>query len=292
MPNKKNGYYYPKASHWPLVGSIALFFFFLGCALWIHGSTFGPYLLGISTVLLLILIFGWFGTVIAEDRSGASQLPQVERSFRLGMVWFIFTEVMFFAVFFAALFYARFYSVPVLGGLLSKGYTHIHLWPDFKAMWPLFKTPDPRQFKGPENIIETWGIPTLNTLILLCSGVTLTIAHWGILKNKRKQMISFQIATIFLGAVFLLLQAHEYWTAYAIKGLRLESGIYGNTFFMLTGFHALHVTVGMIALSVILWRMIKNDFNTQNHFAFEGVAWYWHFVDVVWLGLFFIVYWL
>lgn len=285
---KKSSYYFPTPTYWPIIGSIALFCICLGIINWIHKNNTGIYLFSIGAVILVIMICGWFGAIIRENRAGLLSDPQVDRSFRLGMAWFIFTETMFFAVFFSALFYARFYAIPILG----EGSTHDILWPQFKAAWPLFHTPDPDLFQGPQHIMEAWGIPALNTLILLSSAVTLTIAHWGIINKKRAHMIFFQAITIILGVIFLMLQAHEYWTAYAIKALRLESGIYGATFFMLTGFHAFHVTIGLIALTVILWRAAKGDVNKHNYFAFEGVSWYWHFVDAVWLGLFLIVYWL
>ena len=289
--NKKS-YYLPAPTYWPIMGSIALFFMFIGAANWLHKHTFGIYLFFTGFLILLLMIVGWFSTIIRENRSGLLNNPQVDRSFRLGMVWFIFTEVVFFAAFFAALFYARFYAVPILGGVAGDASTHQLLWPNFHASWPLLKTPDPTQFNGPQSVMEIWGIPAINTLILLSSAVTITIAHWGILKRNRAQMIFFQALTIMLGIIFVMMQAHEYWTAYAIKSLRLESGIYGATFFMLTGFHALHVTIGIIALIVILWRLAKNDFNSTHHFGFEAVSWYWHFVDVIWLGLFIVVYWL
>lgn len=286
---RKVKYYFPDTARWSIAGSIALFFIFIGLANWIHKNSIGIYLFLAGLLILIIMLCGWFGALISENRSGLLNSAQVDRSFRLGVLWFIFTEVMFFAVFFAALFYARFYAIPILGG---PGSTHELLWSNFHATWPLLHTPDEQLFQGPQSVMETWGIPTLNTFILLSSAVTITIAYWGILKKNRAQMIFFQVMTIILGIVFLMMQAHEYWTAYAIKSLRLESGIYGATFFMLTGFHALHVTIGLIALTVILWRCAKGDFTPRNHFAFEGVAWYWHFVDAVWLALFVVVYWL
>lgn len=290
--NNKKSYYFPGPTYWPIIGSIALFFLFVGAANWLHKSTLGIYLFFTGIIILFIMLFGWFGTVIYENRAGLLNSSQVDRSFRFGMIWFIFTEVMFFAAFFAALFYARFYAVPLLGGIGNSISTHQLLWPHFHATWPLIHAPDLMQFKDTQSPMEAWGIPAINTLILLSSGVTVTIAHWGIIKKNRAQSIFFQAITIFLGIIFVMMQAHEYWTAYAIKSLRLNSGIYGTTFFMLTGFHALHVSVGIIALTVILWRLAKNDFNVKNHFGFEAVSWYWHFVDVVWLALFVIVYWM
>ena len=228
------------------------------------------------------------GTVIAESQSGKYN-QQVDMSFRWGMGWFIFSEVMFFAAFFGALFYARMYAVPWLGGAGNKFFTHELLWPAFDAVWP---TNGPQGVGGDFTLMGAWGIPAVNTLILLSSGVTVTWAHWGLKENKRAQLILGLIATVALGFLFLGLQASEYIHAYHELNLTLKSGIYGTTFFMLTGFHGLHVTLGATMLTVILIRSIKGHFTDEHHFAFEAVAWYWHFVDVVWLGLFIFVYWL
>jgi cytochrome c oxidase subunit III len=292
IPDNTKPYYLPTPSSWPLKGCIALLCVMLGAANWIHEKSFGPYLLGFGLILLFYVIYGWFGTVIRENRAGITVQAQVDKSFRLGMCWFIFSEVMFFGAFFGALFFVRVFVIPTLGGEHAKMISHLILWPDFQANWPLLKNPAHNLFVGPHSIMEAWGIPAINTFILLTSGVTITIAHWALLKSQRKTMILFQFLTILLGISFLLLQAHEYTIAYMEKGLTLGSGIYGTTFFMLTGFHGLHVTIGTLGLCVILYRMIKNDFTPHNHFAFEGVAWYWHFVDVVWLLLFVFVYWL
>lgn len=291
VTKKTEKYYLPEPSHWPIVGSIGLFVFFMGFAHWLHNSDIGPMLFGMGLLIIVYMIVGWFRTVIQEDVSGVLHSEKVDRSFRWGMIWFIFSEVMFFGAFFGALFYARVISVPWLGeewGTL----THIVLWPNFAGRWPVFHPPDPTQFSGPESVMNPWGIPALNTLILLSSGVTVTIAHWGLLKNKRRILNWGLAATIALGASFIMLQAHEYWEAYNYMGLTLNSGIYGTTFFMLTGFHGAHVTVGTIMLCTILGRCLKGHFDSHHHFAFEAVSWYWHFVDVVWLFLFVFVYWL
>lgn len=290
MAPKKENYYLPSPSSWPVKASIALLCIFVGAANWMHEESFGPYLLGFGLLILFYIIYGWFGTVIRENRAGLLDNQQVGRSFRLGMCWFIFSEVMFFGAFFGALFYVRVIAIPELGGLSSHVTSHVVLWPQFKATWPLLTNPG--GLPGPESVMNTWGIPALNTLILLTSGVTITIAHWSLLKNHRNTMLIAQLATILLGITFLICQGLEYHEAYMEKGLTLGSGIYGTTFFMLTGFHGLHVTIGTIGLCVILYRMFIRDFNPHNHFAFEAVSWYWHFVDVVWLLLFVFVYWL
>jgi cytochrome c oxidase subunit 3 len=137
-----------------------------------------------------------------------------------------------------------------------------------------------------------WGLPALNTLILLTSGATVTWAHWGLLKNNRSQLIWGLALTVLLGVLFIMFQAIEYSHAYSELNLKLTTGAYGSTFFLLTGFHGFHVTIGTIMLTVILFRSVAGHFKPEHHFGFEGVAWYWHFVDVVWLGLFIFVYWL
>ncbi len=291
MNHETKGYYLPEPSSWPLKGSIALICIMAGAANWLHEMWFGPYLVAFGFIMLFYMVHGWFGLVIRENRAGLLDNKQVDHSFRLGMCWFIFSEVMFFSAFFGALLYVRIYGLPTLGGVTSHIASHVVLWPAFHLTWPLLANPSPG-VAGPGSVMDTWGIPAINTLILLSSGGTMTVAHWALLKNRFKIMVSFQFFTILLGISFLFMQAHEYGEAYFQKGLTLASGIYGTTFFMLTGFHGLHVTIGTIGLIVILYRMLKHDFNPHNHFAFEAVAWYWHFVDVVWLFLFIFVYWL
>lgn len=292
MIEKIKGYYLPEPSSWPLKGCIALICIFVGAANWLHAEWFGPYLMTLGLGILIYIIYGWFGTVIRENRAGMLANDQVDRSFRWGMCWFIFSEVMFFGAFFGALFFVRVISVPTLSGTDGHLVSHIVLWPSFHAGWPILANPNPSTYVAPKSIMEAWGIPAINTLILLTSGATITVAHWALLANRRKTMLIAQIATILLGISFLFFQGHEYSIAYLEKGLTLGSGIYGTTFFMLTGFHGLHVTIGTIGLCVILYRMFKRDFNPHNHFAFEAVSWYWHFVDIVWLLLFVFVYWL
>lgn len=262
----------------------------VGGATWLNGADHGSTVLMVGAAILLIMMFGWFGTVINESESGVYN-EQVDRSFRWGMVWFIFSEVMFFAAFFGALYYARELAMPELGGKGSNPLTNFVLWHGFDAMWP-HTANGPADIGGEFETMSAWGIPALNTLILLSSGVTVTIAHWGLKSNKRGQLILGLIATIALGVTFISLQATEYIHAYHELNLTLHSGVYGSTFFMLTGFHGMHVTIGAIMLTVILLRCIRGHFTPNHHFGFEAVSWYWHFVDVVWLGLFTFVYWL
>ena len=286
MSSSNGGYYLPEPSHWPIVGSVGMFLMLGGFANFLHGGTW--IVMAVGAAIIIYMLFGWFGTVISESQGGKYN-SQVDMSFRMGMGWFIFSEVMFFAAFFGALFYARVFSVPWLGGASNNVMTNELLWPAFEAVWP---TNGPGAVGGDYTMMGPWGIPAINTLILLSSGVTVTWAHWGLKKADRTQLILGLMATVFLGFLFLGLQAYEYIHAYNELNLTLESGMYGTTFYMLTGFHGLHVTLGATMLLIILLRAMKGHFTEENHFAFEAVAWYWHFVDVVWLGLFVFVYWL
>ncbi|MBI2790570.1 MAG: cytochrome c oxidase subunit 3 [Gammaproteobacteria bacterium] len=281
-------YYVPAQSHWPITGSIGLGCFMVGLANWIHGNAAGHYFFFLGSLIIAYMMFGWFRDVIRESHQGLYS-KQMDRSFRWGMAWFIFSEVMFFAAFFGALFYARHLAVPWLGGEGERGSSHL-LWPNFQAVWPLLNNPDPQLFSDPKEVISPWGIPLLNTALLLSSGGTITVAHWGLVKNKRALLIIGLFLTIALGITFLGFQAYEYYHAYHELNLKMSSGIYGSTFFMLTGFHGAHVTIGTIMLIAILGRCLKGHFTPEHHFGFEAVAWYWHFVDVVWLFLFVFVY--
>ncbi len=282
MTNRESYYYVPSPSYWPLIGALALLLLASGAVLWINAYTLGPALVAAGFAVLIFMLAGWFRVVIKESEGGLYN-KRVDSSFRWAMSWFIFSEVMFFAAFFGALFYARVFSVPDLASVDSQ-----LLWPNFSAIWP---NAGPG-YKGNFSAMAAMGIPAINTLLLLSSGATLTWAHWGLLQNKRSQLILGLILTIGLGLIFISLQAHEYSHAYAEMNLKLTTGIYGTTFYMLTGFHGLHVTIGVTMLSVILLRVLRGHFKPDHHFAFEAVAWYWHFVDVVWLLLFIVVYWI
>jgi len=275
-------YYLPEPTRWPIFGSCALFLMATGAVLWINGGAVGPWVVLAGALVLVYMLFGWFGQVIGESEGGMYS-KRVDLSFRWGMSWFIFSEVMFFAAFFGVLFYARELSVPWLGEIEQK-----LLWPDFQAVWPTAGPGITEHF----SIMGAWGIPALNTALLLSSGVTVTWAHWALKENNRGQLILGMIATIALGVTFLGFQAYEYIHAYTELNLKLSTGIYGSTFFMLTGFHGFHVTLGVIMLTAILFRCIAGHFRPDHHFAFEAVSWYWHFVDVVWLLLFVLVYWI
>ncbi|GLR71395.1 cytochrome c oxidase subunit 3 [Agaribacter marinus] len=283
-------YYVPDQSIWPIVGAVALFLIAVGAGNYVVEVSkgkegIGGYILVLGLITLLVMVTGWFKNQIDESMSGLYS-AQLGRSYRQGMAWFIFSEVMFFAAFFGALFYARMIAVPWLGGASNNAMTNEVLWPTFEAMWPLTGTPDGTQTTA----MAATGLPLINTAILLVSSVTLHYAHVGLEQNKRKQLTALLGVTILLGAVFLVLQVWEYIHAYRDLGLTLQSGVYGNTFFMLTGFHGLHVTLGTIILIVLFFRVIKGHFTPKEHFAFQAGSWYWHFVDVVWVMLFFFVY--
>ena len=281
-----NIYFVPHSSRWPFLGSIALFVTMIGFGGWLNESGWGQTTFFIGIAGMIAVLFGWFGDVIRESVRGHYN-RQVDVSFRMGMVWFIFSEVMFFAAFFGALFYTRQYGLAWLGGAGDGVATNNLLWEGFTSAWP---TNGPGNVGGQFQTIPAWGLPLLNTLILLTSGATVTAAHHALKAGHRKSLLVWLGATVLLGCVFLFFQAEEYIHAYSELNLTLGSGIYGSTFFMLTGFHGLHVTLGTIMLAVIWFRCLKGHFDRDNHFAFEAVAWYWHFVDVVWLGLFLFVY--
>jgi cytochrome c oxidase subunit 3 len=280
---KQAHYAVPQPMPWPVMGSASLFLMALGAVFVFNGTMGGWVSIAAGFMLLLYMMVRWFGDVIRESEGGKYGRWE-DVSFRWGMSFFIFSEVMFFAAFFGALYWARVMSVPDLASLEHKAL----MWPGFSGQWPS---------AGP-NFLEkfqtmgAWGLPALNTALLLSSGVTVTFAHWALIRNDRPKLLLWLALTILLGVTFLGVQAYEYGHAYSDLNLKLSTGVYGSTFFMLTGFHGFHVTIGAIMLTVIWFRCLKGHFNPDHHFAFEGVAWYWHFVDVVWLGLFIFVYWL
>jgi len=275
-------YYIPHKATWPVIGTAGLMIMLAGFANYLNGSSVGPTMMVIGLLIFIAMLVGWFSLQAKESESGMYN-HGVGISYRMGMMWFIFSEILFFGVFFGTLWYTRNLSVPWLGSGASKEI----LYSAYQSTWP---TNGPGNVGGHFEPMGAWGLPFVNTLLLLTSGVTCTWAHHGLLANHRDQLIKGLAATVFLGLLFVGFQAMEYHEAYTEMGLTLGSGIYGSTFFMLTGFHGFHVCVGAIMLSVVLFRSAKGHFKPENHFAFEAAAWYWHFVDVVWLGLFIFVY--
>lgn len=282
-------YYVPAESSHPVMAAIGLFFMILGAGTWINGHEWGMYSLFFGLIWWLSILFFWFRDAARESEAGLNS-RKIDLSYRWSMSWFIFSEVMFFGAFFTALWWARAHSVPALGDLGNS-----LLWPDFQAVWPSAAagaTASPAHIVEPFKTVGPFWLPTINTALLLTSGVTLTIAHHALQANKRARCISFMWMTVILGVIFLFVQGYEYHHLYNDYNLKLNSGVFGSTFYMLTGFHGFHVLVGMLMLFFITIRLMKGDFTDKSHFGFEGAAWYWHFVDVVWVFLYILVYWM
>jgi len=280
---RQQHYHVPQPMPWPIMGSTSIFLMALGAVFVFNGAAGGWISIAAGFMLLIYMMVRWFGDVIRESEGGKYGRWE-DVSFRWGMSFFIFSEVMFFAGFFGALYWARVMSVPDLATIESNAL----LWPGFSSHWP---SAGPA-FQEAFQTMGAWGLPAINTALLLTSGVTITFAHFALIRNDRPKLLVWLGLTIALGVIFLFVQAYEYSHAYSDLNLKLSTGVYGSTFFMLTGFHGFHVTLGAIMLIVIWFRCLKGHFKPDQHFGFEGVAWYWHFVDVVWLGLFIFVYWL
>ncbi len=290
-------YYVPEQSKLPIFASLGLFLTVFGAGSWINGGSPTTFVVGFG--VMAIVLWCWFSIVITENMAGLND-AQLKRSYVWGMGWFIFSEVMFFAAFFGALYYIRHISLPELGG---DNTTNQILWSGFTEVWPLMTTPDMAvnganaKVLGPDinmsvttaESIFTW-LPFWNTTVLLTSSVTVHFAHTA-LKNHNKKGFNLWLGiTVALGIIFLFLQAAEYIHAYD-ENLKINTGVYGTTFFMLTGFHGAHVTLGTFMLLVMWLRsVLKGHFKHEDCFGFEAASWYWHFVDVVWVGLFIFVY--
>ena len=282
-------YFIPGPSRHPALAAFGLFFVILGASQWINGVEWGKWSLAFGMVWFLSVLFQWFRESVIESEGGQYG-HKIDLSFRWSMSWFIFSEVMFFGAFFTALWWARSHSVPALGSLDNS-----LLWPGFKAIWPsaaVGVTASPAGTIEPFTTMTPFWLPTINTALLLTSGVTLTIAHHALVAGNRAKTIAFMWMTVILGTLFLFVQGYEYYHAYHDLNLKMTSGIFGSTFYMLTGFHGFHVFIGMLMLLFITLRLQKGHFTSERHFGFEGAAWYWHFVDVVWLGLYIVIYWM
>jgi cytochrome c oxidase subunit 3 len=293
-------YYVPHNGWYPVFVGFAVMLMLTGFGTWLNDTKNGEEGSWVQSIvglaILSFVLFRWFGKVIDENFAGLAN-PMLKRSYVWGMGWFIFSEVMFFAAFFGALFYARVFAVSWLGGEGGKAITGEYLWPEFSPEWPVMQNPDNALFQGPQEsmaapAVSSWAsyLPFWNTVILLASSVTVHIAHTAIKNKARGALITWLGVTVLLGILFLVLQAEEYVHAYNELGLTLSSGIYGSTFFILTGFHGFHVTLGTFILIVQLLRAFKGHFQPDDCFGFEAASWYWHFVDVVWVCLFIFVY--
>ena len=308
----EGSYYVPEQSKLPLAAALGMGTMAFGAASWvIEGGTSTVFLIG--TAIMAAVMYKWWSIVIEENTQGIVS-DQLKYSYVLGMYWFIFSELMFFVCFFGSLFYVRVLVGPRLGGEAAIGVfddtatdaaiaNATHLWNEYDPTWPPLITPDQTvnaegaKFVGPQEAMSFPGwerlgswLPLYNTIVLISSSLTVDKAHHALKDGNRQAFIRWLGLTVFLGGVFLVLQAEEYVHAYKELGLTLDSGIYGTTFFLLTGFHGAHVTLGTIMLLISFLRGLKGHFNETDHFGFEAAAWYWHFVDVIWIGLFFIVY--
>ena len=300
-PGETPAYYIPHSGWYPVWLAASVCMTVVGLGSYLNATSSGEdgsllfFYLGFAG--LAFVLFQWFAKVVNENTQGLVS-GQLKRSYVWGMGWFIFSEVMFFAAFFGALFYARTLAVAWLGGDGAKGITGDYLWPEFSSEWPVMSNPDNALFNPPEESmappsgLSAWAgyLPFWNTVILLSSSVTVHFAHTALKNDNRRSFITWLAITVILGCLFLVLQVEEYIEAYTHLGLTLDSGIYGSTFFIFTGFHGFHVTLGTFMLAVQLVRAIRGHFSHHDCFGFEASSWYWHFVDVVWVGLFFFVY--
>lgn len=261
---KNHDYHLVDPSPWPFVGAVGAFILAIGAVNWFHGSE--PWVLYLGLAVVLYTMFGWWRDVIREGQKG-DHTPVVQLHLRYGMILFIASEVMFFVAWFWAFFDASlFTNEPIQAA--RAAFTGGH-WPP----------------QGIE-VFDPWHIPLINTLILLTSGTTVTWAHHALIEGDRRGLVQGLVVTVVLGLIFTSLQAYEYHHA----AFSFAGNIYGATFFMATGFHGFHVIVGTIFLIVCLIRAANGDFTPKAHFGFEAAAWYWHFVDVVWLFLFASIY--
>ena len=287
-------YYVPHNSKLPIFASLGIFLTVFGIGNILNDakagldSDFGTIVFLLGSLVMGGTLFAWFSKVIEENHAGKYS-DQMSQSYVWGMGWFIFSEVMFFFAFFGALFYIRMYVVDWIGGVGDRGPSDM-LWPEYSPEWPLLNTPDPTRFPGAHEVMSPWGLPLINTMLLVSSSFTVSFAHHGIKEGDRAKITQWLALTVALGITFLFVQAYEYYHAYTELGLTLNAGIYGTTFFMLTGFHGAHVTLGTFMLMVMLGRSLKGHFSHDDCFGFEAATWYWHFVDVVWLALFVFVY--
>jgi len=296
MPSEESyeSYYVPHNSRLPIFASLGIFLTVFGVGNILNNlkagvdSNFGTIVFLAGGLVMGATLFAWFSKVIEENHA-KKYSTQMNQSYVWGMSWFIFSEVMFFFAFFCALFYIRFYVIDWIGGVGDRGPSDM-LWPHYAPEWPLLNTPDPSRFPGAHEVVSPWDLPLINTILLVSSSFTISFAHHGIKEANRTKLTQWLALTVVLGFMFLAVQTYEYYHAYTELGLTLNAGIYGTTFFMLTGFHGAHVTLGTFMLLVMLGRSLKGHFSHDDCFGFEAAAWYWHFVDVVWFALFIFVY--
>jgi len=258
--NQKHGFHLVDPSPWPLIAAFGAFMFTFGTAMYMHGFSGGPFLLRLGLSTILFMMYVWWRDIVREGTYEGQHTLQVQAGLKMGMLLFIVSEVMFFFAFFWGFFHSSFNPSHALGSV----------WP------PMGLT-----------VLDPWSVPLLNTVILLTSGATITVCHHSIVAGLKKQAAVSLELTIFLAVIFTALQGYEYVTS----PFSISDGVYGSTFYMATGFHGFHVFIGTCFLTVCLIRIFLGHFTREHHFGFEAAAWYWHFVDVVWLFLFISIYW-
>jgi len=258
--NQKHSFHLVDPSPWPLVAAFSAFMLTFGGVLFMNGYWGGGFLLSFGFSMILFMMFCWWRDIIREGTFEGQHTKSVQTGLRMGMILFIVSEIMFFFAFFWAFFHSSFNPSHTIGGV----------WP------PAFFT-----------TLDPWQIPLLNTCLLLSSGASVTWAHHAIIAGSKYQAMISLTFTIILAIIFTAFQGFEYNTA----PFSISDGVYGSCFYMATGFHGFHVIIGTLFLTVCLFRLYLNHFTREHHFGFEAAAWYWHFVDVVWLFLFITVYW-
>lgn len=291
MEHSNTHYYVPEHSKLPFLGALGLFLLGYGTLNLLHSSMIGTVLFMAGAIILAGVLFAWFREVINEQMAGLYN-EQISHSFQWGMIWFFVTEIFLFGIFMAALFYARVISVPGLAGIGNSQdfLTHIMFWPNFKDVWPLLTNPNPVAYPGSTGTVDPWHVPLLNTIVMLLSAVSVTFAYRFLKRSNRTGAVIGLSVTIVLGLIFVFMQAQEFLLAHNEYGLKLSSGIYGSTFFMLVGLHTAHVIVGLLMLAVMLLRTIKGHFNAKDNFGFKATLWFWQFITVIWLITFVFVY--
>lgn len=258
--NQKHSFHLVDPSPWPMVSAFSALMLTFGGVLYMHGYAGGYFLLQFGFIMVLFMMYCWWRDIIREATLEGQHTKTVQLGLKMGMILFIVSEVMFFFAFFWAFFHSSFNPSPAIGGV----------WP------PAYIT-----------TLDPWKIPLLNTIILLSSGASVTWAHHSIVLGSKKEAIQALIVTVVLAIIFTALQAYEYVSA----PFSISDSVYGASFYMATGFHGFHVFIGTCFLTVCLVRLVFNHFTKEHHFGFEAAAWYWHFVDVVWLFLFITIYW-
>ncbi|MGV6800309.1 MAG: cytochrome c oxidase subunit 3 [bacterium] len=299
----KHDYHLVNPSPWPLVGSISAMTMMIGVVAWAHtppegvseGALLGikgPWVFALGLIGVLFTMAGWWRDVTKESMTGENTMPVVRLGLRYGMILFIASEVMFFVAWFWAFFNASLFTSPGDAIILADGTQMLNADGN-----PAFLMEDARFHATggqwpPVGVepLNPWQLPLINTLILLLSGVTVTWAHHAILHDDQKGFLQGLLITIILGMFFTFLQAVEYYEAISLGMFSYSGSVYGGSFFMATGFHGLHVIIGTIFLIVCYFRGRAGQFTSEKHFGFEAAAWYWHFVDVVWLFLFAMIY--